>query len=79
MQKVFPLYTHKHYGPDHHLWDNNGMFWAHFSITRQRGRCKRLRVSLSTKNRKLARQRRDQLLKTRPEKIKALVQKWTSA
>jgi hypothetical protein len=21
---VFPLYKHKHYGPDHHLWDNNG-------------------------------------------------------
>ena len=74
--KVFPLYTYKHYGPDHHMWDNNGTWWAHYSITRTRGRCKRLRVSLGTKDRKVARQRRDQLLKTHPDKIKALVQKW---
>jgi hypothetical protein len=74
--KVFPLYTYKRYGADHHMWDNNGTWWAHFSVTRSRGRCKRMRVSLCTKNRKLARQRRDQLLKTQPDKIKALVEKW---
>lgn len=76
MPKVFPLYNRKHYGPDHHMWDNNGTWWAHFSVTRMRGPCKRMRVSLCTSNRKVARQRRDQLLKTHPEKIKALVQKW---
>lgn len=76
MRKIFPLYTYKHYGPDHHLWDNNGTFWAHYSVTRARGRSKRMRVSLSTKSRKVARQRRDQLLKTHPDKAKALVQKW---
>jgi hypothetical protein len=76
MKKVFPLYTYKHYGPDHHMWDNNGSWWAHYSVTRVRGRSKRMRVSLGTKDRKVARQRRDQLLKTHPDKIKALVQKW---
>jgi len=79
VRKVFPLYTYKHYGPDHHIWDNNSTWWAHFSITRQRGRCKRVRVSLSTKNRAEARKRRDQLLKTKPEKIKAMVERWRTA
>ena len=75
-KKVFPLYEGKHYGPDHHMWDNNGSWWAHFSVTRLRGRCKRIRVPLCTKNRKLARQRRDQLLKTHPDKVQTLVLKW---
>ena len=76
MKKVFPLYDFKHYGPDHHMWNNNGSWWAHYSVTRMRGRSKRVRVSLCTKSRKVARQRRDQLLRTHPDKIKALVQKW---
>ena len=76
MRKVFPLYDFKHYGPDHHMWNNNGSWWAHYSVTRVRGRSKRMRVSLCTKSRKVARQRRDQLLRTHPDKIKALVQKW---
>ena len=76
MRKVFPLYTYKRYGSDHHMWDNNGTWWAHFSVTRVRGRCKRMRISLCTKDRKLARQRRDQLLKSHPDKIPALVKKW---
>jgi hypothetical protein len=79
VKRIFPLYSYKHYGPDHHMWDNNGTWWAHFSVTRQRGRCKRMRVSLGTKNRAEARKRRDQLLKTRPEKVKALVEKWRAA
>ena len=76
MKKVFPLYDFKHYGPDHHMWNNNGSWWAHYSVTRMRGRSKRVRVSLCTKSRKVARQRRDQLLRMHPDKIKALVQKW---
>ena len=76
MRKVFPLYDFKHYGPDHHMWNNNGSWWAHYSVTRVRGRSKRMRVSLCTKSRKVARQRRDQLLRMHPDKIKALVQKW---
>lgn len=76
MKKVFPLHDYKHYGPDHHMWDNNGTWWAHYSVTRMRGRSKRMRVSLCTKSRKVAHQRRDQLLKTHPDRIKALVQKW---
>jgi|688.fasta_scaffold174633_2 hypothetical protein len=76
MKKVFPLYDYKHYGPDHHMWENNGTWWAHYSVTRVRGRSKRMRVSLCTKSRKVARQRRDQLFKTHPDKVKVLVQKW---
>ena len=76
MKRIFPLHKNKRYGPDHHIWNNNGTWWAHFSVTRKRGPCKRVRVSLSTKNRLEARQRRDQLLKTAPKKIQALVDKW---
>ena len=38
---IVPLYANKHYGPDHHIWDNNGTWWAHFSLQRARGRAKR--------------------------------------
>jgi len=79
VKRIFPLYSYKHYGPDHHMWDNNGTWWAHFSVTRQRGRCERMRVSLGTKNRAEARRRRDQLLRTRPDKVKSLVEKWRAA
>ena len=48
-------------------------------MTRIRGRCKRVRVSLGTKNRAEARMRRDQLLRTKPDKIKVLVEKWRAS
>jgi|688.fasta_scaffold99955_6 hypothetical protein len=73
---IVPLYANKRYGADHHIWDNNGTWWVHFSITRTRGRAKRVRLSLHTKNRKLARERRDLVMKCAPDKIKALCHKW---
>lgn len=76
---IVPLYANKHYGADHHIWDNNGTWWVHFSIARARGRSKRMRLSLHTKSRSLARERRDLVMKSTPEKIKALCQKWRSA
>ncbi len=74
--QVLPLRSGKKYGPDHHIWDNNGTWWAHFSITRQRGPSKRVRVSLHTSNRKEAQERRDQLMKTAPDKIADLTARW---
>lgn len=76
LKRIFPLYKNKRYGPDHHIWNNNGTWWAHFSVTRKRGRCKRVRVSLCTKDREEARERRDQLLASTPKKARALVEKW---
>ena len=79
VRRILPLYANKHYGPDHHIWNNNGSWWAHFSISRLRGRSKRVRVSLHTKSRKVARERRDQLMKAKPEQIKALQKKWRAS
>ncbi|MBU3665775.1 MAG: hypothetical protein FGM15_07860 [Chthoniobacterales bacterium] len=73
---IVPLYANKHYGADHHMWDNNGTWWAHFSLQRARGRAKRVRISLCTHNRKLARERRDQVLKASPEKLAKLRKSW---
>lgn len=73
---IVPLYTNKHYGADHHMWDNNGTWWAHFSLERKSGRAKRVRISLSTSNRKLARERRDMVLKASPEKLAKLRKSW---
>lgn len=73
---VVPLIRGKNYGPDHHIWDNNGTWWVHFSVTRQRGRSKRSRLSLHTSDRKTARLRRDQLMKSPPDKIPVLTEKW---
>jgi hypothetical protein len=48
--------------PNHHLWNNNGTWWCHYTehptpLTKQR-----VRKSLRTKNLIQARARRDQLL-----------------
>jgi hypothetical protein len=40
--------------PDHHLWNNNGTWWCHFT----------LHTSGATKHRNVARVRRDNLLST---------------
>ena len=74
--QVLPPRSGKKHGPDHHIWDNNGTWWAHFSVTRQRGPSKRVRVSLHTNNRKEAQARRDQLMKSAPDAIPALSAKW---
>lgn len=75
--RIVPLYANKYYGPDHHIWNNNGTLWVHFSVTRRRGRAKRIRFSLGTSNKKLARERRDQIMKSSPERAKVLQRRWT--
>ena len=46
--------------PDHHLWNNHGTWWCHYTLHRG-PRKQRCRVSLETGNVVLARARRDAL------------------
>ena len=46
---------------DHHLWNNHGTWWVHYTIHQPDYTKRRVRVSLETRNRQEARQRRDNL------------------
>lgn len=48
--------------PDHHLWNNNGTWWCHYTVHLPPWRQERLRVSLHTRSCEEARARRDVLL-----------------
>jgi hypothetical protein len=48
--------------PNHHLWNNNGTWWCHYTEHRPDFTKQRIRASLGTKNLTEARLRRDQLL-----------------
>lgn len=48
--------------PDHHLWNNRGTWWCHFTLHRSDYTAERVRVSLKTRSRDEARSRRDELL-----------------
>ncbi len=76
MRRIVPLYANKHYGPDHHMWNNHGTWWVHFSVTRRRGRAKRIRLSLGTKDHAEARKRRDQILQSPVDQIASVQQSW---
>jgi hypothetical protein len=47
---------------DHHLWNNNGTFWCHFTVHLPDFTKKRLRLSLGTDDVRGARRLRDALL-----------------
>ena len=47
---------------DHHIWNNNGTFWCHFTVHLPDFTKERVRVSLETSEISEARQRRDSLL-----------------
>lgn len=49
--------------PDHHLWNNRGTWWCHFTLHRPDYTAERLRVSLRTRDLAEARRRRDELLR----------------
>ena len=51
-----------HTNPDHHLWNNNGTWWCHYTIHSPDYKKERVRVSLETKDLSHARARRDSLL-----------------
>ncbi len=48
--------------PDHHLWNNNGTWFVHYTIHPTPFTKQRIRASLQTKDLTEARLRRDQLL-----------------
>ena len=48
--------------PDHHLWNNNGTWFVHYTIHPTPFTKQRIRASLQTQNLIEARLRRDQLL-----------------
>lgn len=47
---------------NHHLWNNRGTWWAHFTVHRDDYTAERVRVSLRTRDVEEARQRRDEIL-----------------
>ncbi|MAS94584.1 MAG: hypothetical protein CMO55_15400 [Verrucomicrobiales bacterium] len=52
----------KEENPNHHLWNNRGTWWCHFTLHRPDFTAERVRVSLKTRNLETARSRRDELL-----------------
>jgi hypothetical protein len=48
--------------PDHHLWNNNGTWWCHYTVHPTPLTKQRIRASLRTKNLIQARAHRDELL-----------------
>jgi hypothetical protein len=48
--------------PDHHIWDNNGTWFMHYTIYPSSYSKRRIRRSLRTKDIVCARQRRDRIL-----------------
>ena len=49
--------------PDHNIWNNNGTYWLHATVHHPNYTKERVRVSLGTKDRDEARQRRDFILR----------------
>ena len=47
--------------PNHHLWNNNGTWWCHFSVHWPDDTVERIRCSLKTRDIDKARRRRDRL------------------
>ena len=49
--------------PNHHLWNNNGVWWLHFTLRSITGESKkRHRTSLKTRDLEKARAKRDRIL-----------------
>ena len=48
--------------PNHHLWNNNGTWWLHFTLHSNTGTRKRHRFSLKTPDLESARRKRDRIL-----------------
>jgi hypothetical protein len=49
--------------PNHHLWNNNGTWYVHYTVHPTPLTKSRVRASLGTKDVETARQRRDELLR----------------
>ena len=53
--------------PDHHLWNNHGTFWCHYTLHFPDYTKRRVRQSLGTPCLKTARKLRDQILRRAAE------------
>jgi hypothetical protein len=51
---------------NHHLWNNNGTYWCHYTVHEADYTKRRVRISLHTTDQEEARARRDALLKSVP-------------
>ena len=47
--------------PNHHLWNNRGVWWCHVTVHKPDTRAERLRFSLKTRDIEKARARRDKI------------------
>ena len=50
--------------PDHHLWNNNGTWWVHYTLHLPDYTKQRVRRSLGTHHARVARRRRDEIFAT---------------
>ena len=48
--------------PNHHLWNNRGVWWCHFTLHLPNATAERMRFSLRTRDLDKARDRRDRIL-----------------
>jgi hypothetical protein len=48
--------------PNHHLWNNHGVWWIHYTVLIDGAWQQRVRHSLGTKDRAVARRKRDRIL-----------------
>ena len=48
--------------PDHHLWNNHGTWWIHYTVHQSDYTKRRVRVSLETRDLREARNRRNSIL-----------------
>lgn len=53
-------------GENHHIWNNNGTWWVHYTLHLPDYTARRVRASLRTKDVAEARARRDELLRSFP-------------
>jgi hypothetical protein len=51
-----------HDNPNHHLWNNRGVWWCHFTLHLPNATAQRMRFSLKTTDIDKARERRDRIL-----------------
>lgn len=57
----------KNPNPNHNIWNNNGTWWAHYTVHNDDYTKKRVRVSLGTNDVAIARALRDFLLQATPK------------
>ena len=52
-----------HDNPNHHLWNNRGVWWCHLTVHKPDATAERLRFSLKTRDVEQARERRDRIFR----------------